>query len=57
MAKGVLAEPTTDTVSDWMKWSPHAGLHFSQTFHGIARFDNQLVDLHTLVIYYVLILI
>ena len=46
MAKWVLAEPTTDTVSAWMKWSPHAGSHFSQTFHGIATLDYQLMDLH-----------
>ena len=38
-----------------MKWSPHAGSHFSQTSHGIARLDYQLVDLHALLIYYVLI--
>ena len=29
-----------------MKWSPHAGPHFSRTFHGIARLDYQLMDLH-----------
>ena len=29
-----------------IKWSPHAGSHFSQTFHGIARLDYYLVDLH-----------
>ena len=46
MAKWVLAEPTTDTVSAWMKWSPHAGSHFSQTFHGIATLDYQLMVLH-----------
>ena len=46
MAKWVLAEPTTDTVSAWMKWSPHAGSHFSQTFYGIATLDYQLMDLH-----------
>ena len=46
MAKWVLAEPTTDTVSAWMKWSTHAGSHFSQTFHGIATLDYQLMDLH-----------
>ena len=40
-----------------IKWSPHAGSHSSQTFHGITKFDNQLVDSHTLVIYYSLILI
>ena len=40
-----------------MKWSPHAGSHFSQTFHGIATLDYQLVDLHTLLIYHLLILI
>ena len=40
-----------------IKWSPHAGSHFSQTFHGIARFDYQLVDLHTLLIYHLLLLI
>ena len=40
-----------------IKWSPHAWSHSSQTFHGIARFGNQLVDLHTLVLYYLLILI
>ena len=38
-----------------MKWSPHAGSHFSQTFHGIARFDCQMVDLHTFLIYHLLI--
>ena len=43
MAKWVLAEPTTDTVSARMKWSPHAGSHFSQTFLGIATLDYQLV--------------
>ena len=46
MAKWVLAEPTTDTVSAWMKWSPHAGSHFSQTFHGIPTLDYQMMDLH-----------
>ena len=46
MAKWVLAEPTTDTVSAWMKWSPHAGSHFSQAFHGIATLEYQLMDLH-----------
>ena len=46
MAKWVLAEPTTDTVSAWMKWSHHAGSHFSQTFHGIATLDYQSMDLH-----------
>ena len=40
-----------------MKWSPHAGSHFSQTLHGIATLDYQLVDLHTLLIFYSLILI
>ena len=40
-----------------IKWSPHAGSHFSQTFHGIERLDYQLVDLHTLIIYHLLILI
>ena len=29
-----------------IKWSPHTGSHFSQTFHRIARLDYQLVDLH-----------
>ena len=28
-----------------MKWSPHAGSHFSQTFHVRARLDYQLADL------------
>ena len=46
MAKWVLAEPTTDTVSAWMKWSPHAGSPFSETFHGKATLDYQLMDLH-----------
>ena len=57
MAKCVLAEPTTDTASAWMKWSPHAGSHFSQKFHGIATLDYQLLDLYALLIYYVLITI
>ena len=57
MAKWVLAEPTTDTASAWMKWSPHAGPHFSQKFHGMATLDYQLLDLHALLIYYVLITI
>ena len=46
MAKWVLAEPTTDTASAGMKWSPHAGSHFSQTFHGMATLDYQLMDIH-----------
>ena len=46
MAKWVLAEPTTDTVSAWMKWSPQAGSHFSQFFYGITTLDYQLMDLH-----------
>ena len=29
-----------------VKWSPHAGSHFTQTFHGIATLDYQLMDLH-----------
>ena len=38
-----------------MKWSPHAGSQFSQTFQGILRLDYQLVDSHTLIIFYLLI--
>ena len=38
-----------------MKWSLHAGWHFSQTFHGIARLDYQLLHLKALLIFYVLI--
>ena len=40
-----------------MKWSPHAGSHFSQTFHGIARLEDQLLNLHALLIYHLLIII
>ena len=40
-----------------MKWSPHAGSHFSQTFHGIATLDYQMMDLHALLIFHLLILI
>ena len=43
MAKRVLAEPTTDTVS---AWDEVISSHFSQTFHGLATLDYQFVDLH-----------
>ena len=29
-----------------IKWSPHAGSHYSQTIHRIAKLDYQLLDLH-----------
>ena len=40
-----------------MKWSPHAGSHFSQIFHATARLDYQLLDLHALLLYHLLIII
>ena len=53
MAKWVLAEPTTDTVS---AWGEVISSHFSQIFHGIATLDYQLLDLQALFIFYVLII-
>ena len=40
-----------------INWSPHAGSKFCQTFHGVPRLDNQLVDLHALFINNLLVLI
>ena len=40
-----------------MKWFPHAGSHFSQTFHGRARLDYHSVDLLASYFNYLLIII
>ena len=40
-----------------IKWSPPAGLHSSQTFHGKARYYYDLVDLHSLFTNHLLFLI
>ena len=40
-----------------MKWSLHAGSHFSQTFHAAARLEYQLIDLHAWLINYLLVII
>ena len=45
MAKRVLSKLQLTQHLLEMKWSPHAGSHFSQTFHGIATLDYQLMDL------------
>ena len=57
MAKLVLAEPTTDSLSASDKMISSCRITLSQIFHGIANFDHQLVGSHTLVIYYFLILV
>ena len=49
MAKWVLTEPTTDSVSAWDKVISSCKVtHSSQTFNGISRLDYQLLDTNAL---------